>query len=111
MFCNHTSISFGHNVISFISTAYNLGYYYTNDTRIDAYAQDISRQANIDIRRIDSIRHLPSIDASKTLLSAFVLPKLDYGNCTFYGSQNYMLEMHQIVQSSAVNHYIRCTSA
>ena len=42
-----------------------------------------------------------SIDATKTLLSAFVLPKLDYCNSIFHGSPMYMLERLQKVQSSA----------
>ena len=72
---NCTSLSFGHNVISFSTTAKNLGFHFTDDEIIDAHVQDICRKFNIDIRRISSIRHLLSIDATKTLLSAFVLPK------------------------------------
>ena len=43
--------------------------------RIDAHVQEICRNAYIDIQRISSIHHILSIDATKTLLSAFVLPK------------------------------------
>ena len=82
---NCTSLSFGHNVMSFSTTAKNLGFHLTDDMRIDAHVQDICRKAYIDIRRISSIRHLLSIDATKSLLSAFVLPKLDYCNYLFYG--------------------------
>ena len=69
--------------------------------RIDAYAQDIWRIAYIDIRRISSNHHLLSIDAKKTQLSAFVLPKLDYCNSLFNSSPMYMLEWLQKVQSNA----------
>ena len=68
--------------------------------RIDAYVQDICRKAYIDIRRISSIRHL-FIDATKTLLSAFVLPKLDHCHSLFNGSPKYMLERLLNVHSSA----------
>ena len=85
---NCTSLSFGHNVISFSTTAKNLGFHFTDDMRIDAHVQDICRKAYIDIRRISSIRQHLSIDATKTLLSAFVLPKSDYCNSLFYGSPN-----------------------
>ena len=88
-YINCTYLSVGHNVIS-LST--NLGFHFTDDMRIDAHVQDICRKAYIDIRRISSIRHILSIDATKTLLSAFVLPKLDYRNDLFYGSPMYMLE-------------------
>ena len=96
-----TSFSFGHNVISFSTTAKNLWFHFTDDMRIDAHVQDICHKEYIDIRHISSIHHLLSIDATKTLLSAFVLPKLDYCNSLFYGSPMYTLERPQMVQNSA----------
>ena len=57
---------------------------------------------------ISSIRHLLSIDATKTLLSAFVLPKLHYCNSLFYGSPMYMLEILQKVQNSAARLIFQC---
>ena len=98
---NCTSLSFGHNVISFCTTAENLGFHITEDMRIDAHVQDIYRKVYIDIRRISSIRHILSIDATKTLLSAFVHPKLHYCYSLFYSSQMYMLAILQKVQNSA----------
>ena len=76
--------------------------------RIDAHVQDICRKVYIDLRRISSIRHLLSIDATKILLSAFVLTKLYYCNSLFYGSQMYMLERLQKVQNSAARLIFRC---
>ena len=101
------SLSFGHNVISFSTTAKNLGFYFTDDMRIDEHVQDICLNVYIDIRRISSIRHL-SIDATKTLLSAFVLPKCYYCNSLFYGSPMYMLERLQKVQNSAASLIFQC---
>ena len=49
-----------------------------------------------------------SIDATKTLLSAFGLPKLDYCNSLFYGSPMYMLERLQKVQNSAARLIVQC---
>ena len=103
-----TSLSFGHNVISFSTTAKNLGFHLTDDMRIDAHVQDICRNVYIDIRRISSIHHLLSIDATKTLLSAFVLPKLDYCNSLLYGFPMYMLEWLQKVQNSAARKKFQC---
>ena len=98
---NCTSHSFGHNVMSFSTTATNLGFHLTDDMRIDAHVQDIYRKAYIDIRRISSIRHLLSIDATKTLLSAFVNPKLDFCNSLFYDSPMYLLWRSWKVQNKA----------
>ena len=97
---NNTYLSFGHNVISFSTTSKNLGFHFTDGMRIDARVQHICHKDYIDIRRITSIRHL-SIDATKTLLSAFVLPKLYYCYSLFYGSPMYMLERLHKVQCSA----------
>ena len=76
--------------------------------RIHAHVQDICRKVYIDIQHISSICHLLSIDATKTLLSAFVLPKLDYCNSLFYGSTMYMLERLQKVQNLAARQIFQC---
>ena len=76
--------------------------------RIDAHVQDICRKVYIDIRRISSNLHLLSIDATKTLLSASVLPRLDYCNYLFYCSPMYMLERLQKVQNSAARVIFQC---
>ena len=41
--------------------------------------------ANFELCRISSIHHLPSTDATKTLVSAFVLLRLDYCNSLLSG--------------------------
>ena len=90
--------------------------YYCTRPRIPFYGwhenwqhiQDACRKVYIDIWRISSIHHLLSIDATKTLLSAFVLPKLDYYNSLFYGSPMYMLERLQKVQNSAARLIFQC---
>ena len=105
---NRISLSFGLNVISFSTTAKNLGFHLTDDMRIDAHVQDICHKVYIDIRRISCIRHLLSIDATKTMLSAFVLPKLDDCNSLFHGSPMYMLERLQNVQNSAARLIFQC---
>ena len=66
------------------------------------------RKVYIGIRCISSICHLLSIDARNTLLSAFVLPKLDYCNFIFYCRQKYMLERLKKVQSSAARLIFQC---
>ena len=82
--------------------------HFTDDMRIYAHVQDICRKDYTDIRRISSVRHLLSIDATKTLFNAFVLPKLDYCHSLFYGSPMYMLERLQNIQNSAARLIFRC---
>ena len=105
---NHTSLSLGHNVISFSTTAKNFGFHFTDDIRIHEHVQDICRKAYINIRRICSIRYLLSIDATKCLLSAFVLPKLDYCHSLFYGKPMYRLKRLRKVQNSAARLISTC---
>ena len=107
-FLNCTSLSFGHNVISFSTAARNLGFHFTDDMRIDTHVQDICRKVYIDIRCISSIRHLLSIDATKTMISDFMLPKLYCCDSLFYGSPIYMLERLQKVQNSAARLIFQC---
>ena len=105
---NCTSLSFGHNVISFSTTAKNMGFHLTDDMRVDEPVQDICHIAYVDIQCISFIHHLLSIDATKTLHSAFVLPKLDYCNSLFYGRPMYMLERLQKVLISAARLSSQC---
>ena len=76
--------------------------------RIDEHLQDICHKVYIDIQRIISICHLLSIEETKTLLSAFVLPKVDYCNSILYGNPMYMLEKFQKVQNSASRLIFQC---
>ena len=47
---------------------------------MEKHVTNICRSAYIEIRRISNIRQYLTIDATKTLLCAFVLLKLDYCN-------------------------------
>ena len=53
--------------------------------------------------RISSISHLLTVTATKTLLSAFVLSKLDYCNSLLCGSPQFILHTLQRVQNSAAS--------
>ena len=105
---NCTFLSVGHNVISFSTTAKNIRFYLRDDMRIDAHLQDIYDKAYINIHHISSIRHSLSIDAVKTLFSAFVPPKLDYCNSLFRSCPMYMLERLQNIKNSAAKLIFQC---
>ena len=46
---NCTSLSYGHNVKSFSTTAKNLRFHFMDDMRIDAHVHEICRKVYIDI--------------------------------------------------------------
>ena len=103
---NCTSLSFEYNVISFSITAKQLEFHFTDDTNIDAHVQDICR--NVTLTYVALAPFVTSLLMQKTLLSAFVIPKLDYCNSLFYGSPMYMLERLQKVQNSAARLIFQC---
>ena len=51
------------------------------------------RAAYIELRRISSIRHFLSVDATKTLMCSLVLLKLDYCNSLLSGSPQYRIQL------------------
>ena len=73
----------------------------TNNLSMEKHVTNICRSAYIEIRRISNIRHYLTTDATKTLLCAFVLSKLDYCNSLLSGSPKHLLDKLQKVQNSA----------
>ena len=96
-----TSIHIGDTDILFSLQAKNLGVTLTNNLSMEKHVTNICRSAYIEIRRISNIRHHLTIDATKTLLCAFVLSKLDYCNSLLSGSPRHLLDKPQKVQNSA----------
>ena len=68
---------------------------------MDKHVTNICRSAYAELRRISSIRHLLAVSATKTLLSAFVLSKLDYCNSLLCGSPQFILDKLQRGQNSS----------
>ena len=96
-----TSIHIGDTDILFSLQAKNLGVTLTNNLSMEKHVTNICRSAYIEIRRISNIRHYLTTDATKTLLCAFVLSKLDYCNSLLSGSPKHLLDKLQKVQNSA----------
>ena len=70
-------------------------------------AFNLVRSANFELRRISSIHHLLSTDATKILVSAFVLSRLDYCNSLLFGCPQYLLNKLQKVQNNAARLVLR----
>ena len=62
---------------------------------------NVVRAANFELRRISSIRHLLSTQATITLISAFVLSRLDYCNSLLFGCPQSLISQLQRVQNNA----------
>ena len=78
-----------------------LGFYIRDNMSVELHIKNVCRSAYSVLRRISTIRHLLSVDSTKTLVSAFVLSRLDYCNSLLSGCPKHVLEKLQKVQNSA----------
>ena len=96
-----SSIHIGDTDILFFLRAKNLGVTLTNNLSMEKHVTNICKSAYVEIRRISNIRHYLTTDATKTLLCAVLLSKLDYCNSLLSGSPKHLLYKPQKVQNSA----------
>ena len=68
---------------------------------------NICRVAYLELRRINSIRNLLSVDAVKTLVCSLVLSRLDYCNSLLVGLPQYFIKRLQGVQNVAARSILR----
>ena len=95
------SVLVGNSSISFCPSARNLGFIISEDMSLDAHISHICRTAYIAIRQISSIRHYLSLHATKVLVCAFVLSRLDYCNALLSGCTQQHIDKLQKIQNSA----------
>ncbi|WP_419629831.1 hypothetical protein, partial [Thiolapillus sp.] len=95
------SIHIGNTDIPFSSQAKNLGVTLSSNLSMEKHVTNVCRSAYVEIRRISNIRHYLTTDATKTLVCAFVLSKLDYCNSLLSSCPNQLLNKLQKVQNSA----------
>ena len=79
----------------------NLGVTLDRHLTMQLQVSNICRSAYIELRRIASIRQYLTVDATKVLVCAFVLSKLDYCNSLLSGRPKNLIEKLQRVQNSA----------
>ena len=87
--------------VTFSHSARNLGYTISNTMSLDAHITNVCRSAYFAIRQIGSIRRFLTVEATKTLVCAFVLSRLDYCNSLLSNSPKYITDRLQRVQNSA----------
>ena len=88
--------------IKFSKSLRNLGIIFDNSFSLHQHIMNTCRAAYIKLRRISSICHFLSVDATKTLMCSLVLSKLDYCNSLLSGSPQYLIHLFQKVQNTAV---------
>ena len=80
-----------------------LGCHLTMKTHVSSLVCSV----NSELCYISSIHHLLCKDATKTLVSAFVLSRLDYCNSLLFGCPQYLLNKQQKVQNNAAHLVLR----
>ena len=87
--------------ITFSESVRNLGFIFDNNLTLKKHVLKTCQTAYNEIRRIGSIRHYLSFNATKTLVISLVLSRLDYCNSLFSGCPQSFIKLLQQVQNSA----------
>ena len=81
-----TSIIIGNAQIPFKKSVKNLDFTLDCHLTMNAHVSNIAQTCYFELRRLDSIRRFLTSTATTTLVSAFVLSRIDYSNSLLFGS-------------------------
>ena len=95
-----TSNTIGNAQISFKQSVKNLGFTLDCHPTMNAHVSNIARTCYFELRRLTSIRRFLTSAATATLVSAFVLSRIDYRNWLLFGSTHDVTSHLQRMQNS-----------
>jgi len=95
------SITIQNQSVPVSTSVRNLGVFFDQFLTFEKHISHISKLCYLDIRRISAIRHLLTTNATKVLMCAFILPRLDYCNSLFTSIPNYLIDRLQKIQNHA----------
>ena len=96
-----TSIIIGNAQITFIQSLKNLGFTLDCHLTVNAHVSNIARTCYFELRHLASIRRFLTSTATATLVSAFVLSRIDYCNSLLFGSTHDLTSHLQRIQNYA----------
>ena len=96
-----SSITIGNAQIPFKQSVKNLGFTLDCHLTMNAHVSNNAQTCYFELRRLASIRRFLTITATATLVSAFVLSRIDYCNSLLFGSTNDVISHLQRIQSYA----------
>ena len=102
-----TSVNVNNTSVSFSLSVRSLGVTLDQNLSFQQHVSNICRSAYLELRRISSIRHYLSTEATKTLVCAFVLSKIDYCNSLLAGLPQCLLHKLQRIQNNAARMVLR----
>ena len=101
------SLDIGNASVPFSDTVKNLGVTLDCHLSLKTHVLNLVRTANFKLRRIGSIRSLLTTEATATLVSAFILSRLDYCNSLLSGCPRSLILRLQKVQNNAARLILR----
>ena len=102
-----TSITIGNAQIPFKQPVKNLGFTLDCHLTMNAHVSNIARTCYFELRRLASIRRFLTSTATATLVSAFVLSRIDYCNSLLFGSTHDVTSHLQRIQNYAAQVILR----
>ena len=102
-----TSITIGNAQIPFKQSVKNLGFTLDCHLTMNAHVSNIARTCYFELRRLASIRRFLTSTATATLVSAFVLSRIDYCNSLLFGSTHDVTSHLQRIQTYAARVILR----
>ena len=90
-----------------IHTVKNLNFTLDCHLTMNAHVSNIARTCYFELRRLASIRRLPTSTATATLVSALVLSIIDYCNSLLFGSTHDVTSHLQRIQNNAARVILR----
>ena len=95
------SINVGNEVIPFKQHVRNLGAHFDVEVRMASHVNEIVKAGYYHLRQLRAIRRYLTQNATKVLVHASILSRLDYGNVLLYGILEGHLNKLQKLQKSA----------
>ena len=102
-----TSITIGNTQITFKKSVKNLGFTLDCHLTMKAHVSNIARTCYFELRRLASICRFLTFTATATLVSAFVLSKIDYCNSLLFGSTHNVTSHLQRILNYAARIIVR----
>ena len=96
-----TSITIGNAQIPFKQSVKNFGFTLDCHLTMNAHVSNIARTCYFELRRLASIRRFLTSTATATLVSAFVLSRIDYYSSLLFGSTHDVTSHLQRIQKYA----------
>ena len=96
-----SSLMLGSSTIEFSDTVRDLGVLLDSDFSMKQHVTKTCQLAYMELKKIAAIHPFLTEDATKTLVSSYILSRLDYCNCVLLGCPSNVIHPLQRIQNSA----------